>query len=193
MNICDYCGEGFQKCGSRKKYCSVECCSKHKEEKKAAKGTTTAAIVGDASLESVCVACGSKFIGVSSQLYCSVTCRPAHADRWTIFNRDGFRCIYCGVSPITDDSCVMVLDHIYPRSLGGDDSARNLVTCCESCNTAKHARLLDAGVMQEIYAEVQERNKKSGISPILGVKGSHCRGSNPVVKTADYLNAPERP
>lgn len=55
--------------------------------------------------------------------------------RWEILRRDGFRCAYCHREvPLT-------IDHIKPKSLGGDDSPTNLVASCEDCNSGKTSTL----------------------------------------------------
>lgn len=51
-----------------------------------------------------------------------------------IFERDGFRCAWCGG---TED---LTVDHIYPRSLGGAHTEDNLQALCRSCNSSKGAR-----------------------------------------------------
>ncbi len=54
--------------------------------------------------------------------------------RLRIFQRDQFRCVYCGnVFPDAD----LTLDHVEPRVKGGDHSDGNLVTCCQACNELK--------------------------------------------------------
>ena len=51
-----------------------------------------------------------------------------------IFERDGYRCVYCGEQfPAAD----LTLDHVEPRVRGGDRSEGNLVTACKACNTLK--------------------------------------------------------
>jgi hypothetical protein len=51
-----------------------------------------------------------------------------------IFARDEYRCVYCGqVFPPE----LLSLDHVQPRMRGGDNSAGNLVTACQACNTRK--------------------------------------------------------
>lgn len=45
-------------------------------------------------------------------------------------------CAYCGRSDLP-----MHLDHVVPRSRGGPDDPRNLVTACEKCNLAKSDKL----------------------------------------------------
>jgi len=54
--------------------------------------------------------------------------------RDAIFQRDGHRCVYCGLQ---FDASELTLDHVEPRMRGGDQSGGNLVTCCESCNREK--------------------------------------------------------
>lgn len=51
-----------------------------------------------------------------------------------IFERDGFRCRYCGSG---ND---LSIDHIVPQKSEKNDSMENLVTCCRSCNSRKGAR-----------------------------------------------------
>jgi 5-methylcytosine-specific restriction endonuclease McrA len=61
----------------------------------------------------------------------------AAARRWRILERDGYRCVYCGVEfPAAE----LTLDHVEPRMRGGDSSPGNLVTCCRECNREKAGR-----------------------------------------------------
>lgn len=62
---------------------------------------------------------------------------PVHR-RLRIFQRDGFECRFCG----EDDVVELSLDHIIPRSLGGDDSEGNLWTLCSYCNGAKGVKVM---------------------------------------------------
>ncbi|QNJ25973.1 HNH endonuclease family protein [Synechococcus sp. SYN20] len=45
------------------------------------------------------------------------------------------RCAFCNATPIDDES--LTLDHVKPKSKGGEDLTRNLVPACQSCNTDK--------------------------------------------------------
>lgn len=59
------------------------------------------------------------------------------AKRLRIYMRDKYRCQYCGDrKPVNE----LTLDHILPRSRGGDNSAVNIVTACVACNTRKGDR-----------------------------------------------------
>jgi 5-methylcytosine-specific restriction endonuclease McrA len=62
--------------------------------------------------------------------------------RRALFARDGFRCVYCG-----DSSHRLTLDHVVPRSRGGDSVWENVVTACAPCNLRKGDRLLEEASM----------------------------------------------
>jgi 5-methylcytosine-specific restriction endonuclease McrA len=55
--------------------------------------------------------------------------------RKALFARDGHRCVYCG------SSGRLTLDHVVPRSRGGDSVWENVVTSCAPCNLRKGNRL----------------------------------------------------
>jgi 5-methylcytosine-specific restriction endonuclease McrA len=50
-----------------------------------------------------------------------------------VLRRDSQRCAYCGGAANT-------IDHVLPRSRGGQDTWENLVACCLRCNNAKSDR-----------------------------------------------------
>lgn len=54
--------------------------------------------------------------------------------RFDVFKRDGFTCQYCGNHP---PDVTLELDHINPKSKGGDDDVNNLLTSCFDCNRGK--------------------------------------------------------
>jgi len=57
--------------------------------------------------------------------------------RLRIYMRDKFRCQYCGEKKVAAE---LTLDHIMPRSRGGDNSPVNIVSACTQCNTRKSDR-----------------------------------------------------
>ena len=59
----------------------------------------------------------------------------APLSRRAVFARDGQRCQYCG-------SHAENLDHIVPRSRGGQHTWENVVASCRACNARKEDRLL---------------------------------------------------
>ena len=62
--------------------------------------------------------------------------------RRALFARDEFRCQYCG------SSGKLTLDHVVPRSRGGDSIWENVVTSCAPCNHRKGDRLLEETSMK---------------------------------------------
>jgi len=57
-----------------------------------------------------------------------------------IFRRDNYTCQYCGIECTADTISV---DHIIPKSQGGRNTWRNLVTACKFCNNRKGHKTLD--------------------------------------------------
>ena len=62
--------------------------------------------------------------------------------RRALFARDGWRCVYCGTS-----SGRLTLDHVIPRSKGGESIWENVVTACAPCNLRKGDRSLEQAGM----------------------------------------------
>src|SRR5918912_691717 len=67
--------------------------------------------------------------------------------RRALFARDGWRCVYCGNSHHR-----LTLDHVVPRSRGGDSVWENVVTSCAPCNHKKGNRL-----PHEVHMELRVR------------------------------------
>lgn len=57
-----------------------------------------------------------------------------------ILFRDGFVCQYCSKHGNT-------VDHVYPKSRGGNDSWENCVCACNTCNQKKHNHTLEEAGM----------------------------------------------
>jgi len=55
--------------------------------------------------------------------------------RKNILRRDGFKCAYCGRSDLP-----LTIDHIIPKSRGGEDTWLNLISACLPCNNKKGDR-----------------------------------------------------
>jgi 5-methylcytosine-specific restriction endonuclease McrA len=64
--------------------------------------------------------------------------------RLRVYIRDKYRCQYCGDKKNPSE---LTLDHILPRSRGGDNSPVNIVTACISCNNRKANRTPDEARM----------------------------------------------
>lgn len=69
--------------------------------------------------------------------YISLPYRKIPLTRDNIYKRDDYKCIYCNTSRS------LTLDHVIPRSKGGNNEWDNLVTCCHSCNVYKGGKSVD--------------------------------------------------
>lgn len=67
--------------------------------------------------------------------------RRAGFSRRGVLARDGFRCQYC-------NKAAESIDHVVPRSRGGQHSWDNVVAACHNCNRAKRDRLLSETSMR---------------------------------------------
>lgn len=57
--------------------------------------------------------------------------------RRTVLARDHYTCQYCGIQP---GKAHLTIDHILPRSRGGETTWENVVTACGPCNRHKGNR-----------------------------------------------------
>jgi 5-methylcytosine-specific restriction endonuclease McrA len=83
-------------------------------------------------------------------------------NRRNIFARDGNRCQYCGRRFPTSE---LSLDHVVPRSRGGETSWENVVCSCVKCNVKKGGR-----TPQEAHMTLVKHPIKPKRSPLLSIK-----------------------
>lgn len=67
--------------------------------------------------------------------------------RAAIMLRDMYTCQYCGDKP---GQLALTVDHVVPRSRGGEHSWTNLATACKRCNQRKGNHLPDEAAMHLI-------------------------------------------
>ena len=58
----------------------------------------------------------------------------------TLFKRDAYTCMYCGKQPNNDE---LTIDHIIPKSKGGETNWVNCVISCIKCNFRKGDKSLE--------------------------------------------------
>jgi len=75
--------------------------------------------------------------------YIAVPFKKIILTRKNILRRDHYRCAYCGRGDIT-----LTLDHIIPKSRGGEDSWENLVAACLPCNNKKGDQTPEEAMMK---------------------------------------------
>ncbi len=75
--------------------------------------------------------------------YVRVPYRKILLTRKNILKRDGHKCAYCGRGDVT-----LTIDHIIPKSRGGEDTWENLAAACTKCNNLKGDRSINEANMQ---------------------------------------------
>ncbi len=83
-------------------------------------------------------------------------------NRRNLFARDGNRCQYCGKGFPTSE---LSLDHVVPRSRGGQTSWENIVCACVACNVKKGGRTPQEARMKLVRPPVKPKR-----SPLLAMK-----------------------
>ena len=86
--------------------------------------------------------------------------------RFEILKRDGFRCIYCGATPIQSP---LHVDHVKPEADGGTDDPANLVTACRDCNGGKSSVPLDRRLPAKFTSD-EDREQADQIREYLAVQ-----------------------
>ena len=74
--------------------------------------------------------------------------------RYSVFERDGFICKYCGRSPQTHE-CVLQADHIISVKNGSTNDIDNLITSCWDCNIGKGAKTANLPIIPDKEIELK--------------------------------------
>jgi len=88
--------------------------------------------------------------------------RALRLNRHTVFARDGHRCQYCGRRFATGE---LSLDHVIPRSRGGETTWENVVCACLGCNVKKGGRTPQEAHMKLVAPPIRPKR-----SPLLTLK-----------------------
>jgi 5-methylcytosine-specific restriction endonuclease McrA len=86
-------------------------------------------------------------------------------NRRNIFARDNNQCQYCGRKFPTAE---LSLDHVIPRSQGGQSTWDNIVCACVSCNVRKGGR-----TPKQAHLSLIRKPEKPKRSPLLNLKLTH--------------------
>lgn len=78
------------------------------------------------------------FVRVPRRLFLPLT-------RRTVLARDQYTCQYCGAQPVKSQ---LTVDHVVPRSRGGESDWKNVVTACVPCNQRKGQRIPEEAGMR---------------------------------------------
>ena len=80
--------------------------------------------------------------------------------RQSIIQRDKC-CQRCG----TEER--LSVDHIVPRTLGGDDNPSNLQVLCSSCNSSKGGRFFDRALKERVVSSCSIQVKAKSVPEVL--------------------------
>jgi len=86
-------------------------------------------------------------------------------NRKNLFARDAHTCQYCGKDYPTHK---LSLDHVIPRSQGGQTTWENIVSCCFGCNSKKGGRTPQEARMKLIRRPVRPKR-----NPLIAIKLGH--------------------
>ena len=126
----------------------------------------------------VCIECKKQFLGMTNQKVCSNKCRKERMRknnldnsknrkgfyklRFNIFERDSFKCIYCGRSSI-EDMVYLEVEHINPMKGKKPDwnnsPIEELATSCKDCNQGKSDNILSLPILKRINEEILQRGR----------------------------------
>ena len=79
--------------------------------------------------------------------------------RLAIMLRDDLQCYNCEKG--IEDGVILGLDHVIPRSRGGKNTARNLITCCNICNSKRGNKALIAFATPAGYIRAKKSTRRS--------------------------------
>ena len=95
------------------------------------------------------------------------------------------RCAYCGKPPIDDDS--LTVDHVRPKSSGGEDRTTNCIPACRECNQNKSSAEWVAWFrMQPFYSIEAEWRINSWLHGNITGFGQYSEEDSRIVD--DYIN-----
>jgi hypothetical protein len=98
--------------------------------------------------------------------------------RYEVLKRDNHTCRYCGG---TAPDVAITVDHVTPVSLGGTDTAANLVACCRDCNIGKSSTSPDAPLVENV--------KQDAMRWAAAIKLASDRRSNRTRQLNEYCRA----
>ena len=161
ITLCKYCGE-VARDKHQKPFCSIGCRQKMERD-------------FPEQFDSIhnisCKECGQNFLSkMPHAKYCSDKCRQIANNRnitkipsdFLVFERDNFRCVYCGKSSI-EDGVKLAVEHIFPVKRGGQADLVNLVTACTSCNGQKSSIIMSDDNILRLWNEVARRSESSPV------------------------------
>lgn len=163
---CRECGHRFDTDVTSRVYCSIDC---RYDAGGAKQGKFSEIIIKE------CEFCNDSFkTDLHHKKYCSRKCGEDYQEakrsrgKFLVYYRDNFTCFYCGRVSFKDNKELRV-DHVYPRSKGGNNYMYNLVTTCFECNASKSDMIMEESILEEIKKEVMSRHREKNIIPTIEI------------------------
>ncbi len=155
LKKCELCSSDFKMARLNQRYCSIEC--NRKASNALSKERRKKHLVKNKKINKKrCKSCGDFFLPktkrhgwCSTECYRETTKKVRDIAYFLIFERDGFRCQYCGKTP--QDKIKLVVDHIYPVKKGGKGAINNLITSCDQCNSDKSDKVLSPEMLNKFW------------------------------------------
>ena len=104
-------------------------------------------------------------------------------NRRNLFARDGHRCQYCGKNAPPQH---LSMDHVVPRSRGGQTTWENIVCCCVKCNTHKGGRTPKEARMQLLRKPVKPHYNPTLVQKLNNPKYESWRSFLKIPKSAHH-------
>lgn len=117
--------------------------------------------------------------------YSGMPTQVATFSRRNLYKRDHNTCQYCGARPGTSE---LSIDHVVPRSRGGNSTWENCVLSCVRCNSKKADRLVD-----EVGMHLLVRPRAPHWTPIMEVPIARVRQSWRRFVSEAYWDVPLEP
>lgn len=129
---------------------------------------------------------------VSDYLYnMSALTRGEARRQWRQAIKDAWnnRCAYCGSTPIVDESLTeLTIDHVRPKSKGGEDRTTNCIPACQRCNQQKSSEDWVAWFrMQPFYTITAEFRIRQWLSGGINDFGPYSEEDSKIVD--DFINS----
>jgi len=97
--------------------------------------------------------------------YISLPYKKVSLTRFNIYRRDGHKCVYC------QSTKSLTLDHVIPKCKGGQNTWKNLATCCQQCNTEKGNKDLDIFMKEKGYKMTHQPYRPTYLQFVQRLKG----------------------
>lgn len=117
-------------------YEAIHVCDVRRALKLLLKGVAQPEEVSDRVIRAATVSIPVPYV-IRLSTYVRIPHRTVKFNRRNVFLRDRYICQYCGSSFSPSD---LTLDHVIPRSRGGETVWDNVVTACKACNHRKGDR-----------------------------------------------------